>query len=372
MYWSRETSWPKAAASTPPPCSCRLASARSRSFSTVQPDLATPITGTERFPRWIIPWSAGKIFLKARSPVAPKNTRASEAAGSEPAPRALSEEAMSCVVCRASLRQGRASSSVRLFGHLRDVSGIGDGGRRGRPGVGDAGDSLVDPVARRRILCRSVRSGLGGRRSLPAARWAANDRYGAASLHGQVGIGLGAILLEVDLEGVHSAHARDLLDVFLPQAHQRPSVICVEQVRAALERRLLSGVPHSGWDEVDLVDRLAVDVLGPADHFLDPRLGQAHDRAVRPDLEDIGVPLILWRGQGKARPARVEIDLPDVQRLFGLHGHGLLQDRLLIGRLLGLDAEDRCQRDESEDSDSAHSHDSTPGAHITRLEGLRQ
>src|SRR5215469_5951849 len=36
------------------------------------------MTGTSRWPRLIIAWSAGKIFLNARSPVAPKKTRASE------------------------------------------------------------------------------------------------------------------------------------------------------------------------------------------------------------------------------------------------------------------------------------------------------
>ncbi len=40
--------------------------------------LATPMTGVSRWPRLIIAWSDGKIFLYARSPVAPKNTRASE------------------------------------------------------------------------------------------------------------------------------------------------------------------------------------------------------------------------------------------------------------------------------------------------------
>ena len=34
--------------------------------------------GTSRCPRRIIAWSAGKIFLNARSPVAPRKTNASD------------------------------------------------------------------------------------------------------------------------------------------------------------------------------------------------------------------------------------------------------------------------------------------------------
>src|SRR6185295_11585945 len=67
--------------STPPP-NCSIPSrARSRSCSAVHGDDATPITGTFRSPRLIMLYSAGKIFLWARSPVAPKNTSASDGAG---------------------------------------------------------------------------------------------------------------------------------------------------------------------------------------------------------------------------------------------------------------------------------------------------
>ena len=55
-----------------------LSRARARSWSRVQPALATPMTGTLRSPRAAIDCSAGKIFLNARSPVAPKKTSASE------------------------------------------------------------------------------------------------------------------------------------------------------------------------------------------------------------------------------------------------------------------------------------------------------
>src|SRR5262249_3036918 len=55
-----------------------LSCARARSCSRFQPALATPMTGTLRCPRLTIACSAGKIFLYARSPVAPKKTRASE------------------------------------------------------------------------------------------------------------------------------------------------------------------------------------------------------------------------------------------------------------------------------------------------------
>src|SRR4029453_17150528 len=43
-----------------------------------QSALATPMTGTLRWPRLIIACKDGKIFLCARSPVAPKKTSASE------------------------------------------------------------------------------------------------------------------------------------------------------------------------------------------------------------------------------------------------------------------------------------------------------
>src|SRR6202021_819635 len=44
----------------------------------VQPALATPITGTSRWPRFTMACRAGKIILYARSPVAPKKTSTSE------------------------------------------------------------------------------------------------------------------------------------------------------------------------------------------------------------------------------------------------------------------------------------------------------
>jgi hypothetical protein len=63
MYWSSEDSFPNAFSSTPPPCSSMLLRARSRSWSTFQPDLATPMTGTSSVPRRTMLWSVGKIFL---------------------------------------------------------------------------------------------------------------------------------------------------------------------------------------------------------------------------------------------------------------------------------------------------------------------
>ena len=62
----------------PPPYFSTLSCARMRNWSRFQPALATPMTGTSRSPRLAIAWSEGKIFLYARSPVAPKNTSASE------------------------------------------------------------------------------------------------------------------------------------------------------------------------------------------------------------------------------------------------------------------------------------------------------
>src|SRR5262249_30152275 len=61
-----------------PPRFSRLSLARARNWSRLHACLATPITGMFRLPRLIIACKAGKIFLYARSPVAPKNTRASE------------------------------------------------------------------------------------------------------------------------------------------------------------------------------------------------------------------------------------------------------------------------------------------------------
>src|SRR4029450_11936518 len=68
----------KAEASTPPPNFSSPSRARARSCSTFQPALATPMTGTLRWPRLIMACNDGKIFLCARSPVAPKKTSASE------------------------------------------------------------------------------------------------------------------------------------------------------------------------------------------------------------------------------------------------------------------------------------------------------
>src|SRR4029453_4811388 len=68
----------KAPGATPPPSFSRLSWARAFSCSIVQPAFATPITGMSSVPRRTIACSAGKIFLYARSPVAPKNTSASD------------------------------------------------------------------------------------------------------------------------------------------------------------------------------------------------------------------------------------------------------------------------------------------------------
>src|SRR5580692_1735395 len=61
-----------------PPYSFTLARARSTSSARPHPDFATPTIGTVSRPRRTSDWRAGKIFLYARSPVAPKKTRASE------------------------------------------------------------------------------------------------------------------------------------------------------------------------------------------------------------------------------------------------------------------------------------------------------
>src|SRR5450432_997138 len=116
MYWSCAASFPKAASSTPPPYSFRLARARSRSCSMPQPDFATPMTGTAKSPRLIMPWSDGKIFLYARSPVAPKNTSASAATGLPP----VSADA---IVVLLAVPKREASEQALLVGHDHDVGG---------------------------------------------------------------------------------------------------------------------------------------------------------------------------------------------------------------------------------------------------------
>src|SRR5262245_37598473 len=77
MYCSNEVSLRNASGSTPP-CFSRLSCARAFSCSSVQPAFATPITGMSSVPRRTIACSAGKICLYAKSPVAPKNTSASD------------------------------------------------------------------------------------------------------------------------------------------------------------------------------------------------------------------------------------------------------------------------------------------------------
>src|SRR5215475_2412668 len=77
MYFSRLLNFANAAGSSPP-CFSTLSLARARNWSRLHACPATPITGMFRLPRFAIACKAGKIFLYARSPVAPKNTRASE------------------------------------------------------------------------------------------------------------------------------------------------------------------------------------------------------------------------------------------------------------------------------------------------------
>ncbi len=66
------------ASGSKPPYRSTLSRARDLSWSSVQPALATPITGMSRLPRLASDCRAGNIFLWARSPVAPKKTSASE------------------------------------------------------------------------------------------------------------------------------------------------------------------------------------------------------------------------------------------------------------------------------------------------------
>src|ERR1035441_6796254 len=59
-----------------------LSLARLRSCSKLHSEWATPMTGTLSTPRLVIAYSAGKICWCAKSPLAPKNTSASDDAPS--------------------------------------------------------------------------------------------------------------------------------------------------------------------------------------------------------------------------------------------------------------------------------------------------
>src|ERR1017187_311444 len=76
----------------PPALWAMLSLARLRSCSRLRPEYATPTTGTLSAPRLVIAYSAEKICLRAKFPVAPKRTSASEPP--RPAPMALTSAAL--------------------------------------------------------------------------------------------------------------------------------------------------------------------------------------------------------------------------------------------------------------------------------------
>src|SRR5262245_9028346 len=93
MYFSRASSFPNTSGSMCSPLFSTLSRARSCSWSSVHPALATPTTGMFRLPRRTIAYRAGKICLCARSPVAPKKTSASDCSAAMGSPRLLLEVA---------------------------------------------------------------------------------------------------------------------------------------------------------------------------------------------------------------------------------------------------------------------------------------
>ncbi len=111
----------------------------SRNLSTFQPLRATPTTGTSSSPRCTIASNAGKIFLPARSPVAPNRTNASACAllivqllresrrGSRGLPTASIRSRRSVMSTSLPVAQ-RAVGSVRHVQTQADVAGrnVGD------------------------------------------------------------------------------------------------------------------------------------------------------------------------------------------------------------------------------------------------------
>src|SRR4029077_10847273 len=158
--------------------------------STVNFDDATPITGILRSPRLVMEYSAGKIFLYARSPVIPKNTSASEGTrimgssmsgigppggsasctrryGSARVVLPVAHEPQACVVISRGARRGRRYDAPRDEGRLsRTARHVRRGGAAhpARSGRGRVGAAALGPA-------RDQRGRAGrGRPRLRAAR----------------------------------------------------------------------------------------------------------------------------------------------------------------------------------------------------------
>src|SRR3954462_14825998 len=106
----------------------RDASAYARNWESSQPLFATPITGTSRTPRPTSPTSAGNVSSLARSPVAPKITRASIVS-----------------VTPNSFARGR-SCGEPLEDVVADPQRVRDGGQRGVHGADAREEAGVDDV----------------------------------------------------------------------------------------------------------------------------------------------------------------------------------------------------------------------------------
>ena len=133
--------------STPPPCVSMLSRARAWMRPTSSGSRPTATTGASRRPRFTIAWSAGKIFLKARSPVAPKITSASEGARSRQSPFAFSRWPPNSARSAESRRFPNSSGAARAEAlverrgqHVRRHAGLHRGLDRPAPlaGIRDA------------------------------------------------------------------------------------------------------------------------------------------------------------------------------------------------------------------------------------------
>src|SRR3954468_4395361 len=93
-----------------------LARARSRRLSRLDPPRDTPTIGKGAWPRLSIQCKAGKIFLNARSPVAPNRTKASESGSgiAHPYKTRLAKEKAGQEAWQATIVAGRPPSCYAL------------------------------------------------------------------------------------------------------------------------------------------------------------------------------------------------------------------------------------------------------------------
>ncbi len=203
-----------------------------------------------------------------------------------------------------------AGRRLRRRSRLGHVARRRHDGRRRRVRVRDARLALVAPVTRIRIGLPLSRRGRG--------RLAAGeDRHRAAALHGQIVDARAAPLLLLDPERRDPRHAGDRLDVLRPQAHERAVAPGLQDVGLSLEDRIVARDDPAGRDEVDPIHDLLVDVLRPLGDLLHLRPGKASGLLVRPRLEYVDVALEHGLAETERLSRRVQIDLPDLERRFG-------------------------------------------------------